>query len=178
VKRRWTILSFVLMLLAIAGWIRSRYAADEFRRTSTGRHERSFGVSHYNGVLFLHYFHREYTWMSGSNAYGALDEAGIMGLLRFRTLLGTRKAGWQFEQWHSDSLGTRTVLMVIGLPYWVLVALFGLAPAWWVLRLKHRLQARRRARRQAAGCCELCGYDLRASPQRCPECGVVPEAPA
>jgi len=37
---------------------------------------------------------------------------------------------------------------------------------WIVLRI-------RRGRVKKAGCCVVCGYDLRASPERCPECGTV-----
>ena len=45
----------------------------------------------------------------------------------------------------------------------------GLIPAIWHVR---RLHSRRRQ-----GCCLRCGYDLRATPNRCPECGTVPTTP-
>lgn len=55
-----------------------------------------------------------------------------------------------------------------GVPYWMIVAPTLVLPALWARRfMRRRSQSRR-------GFCALCGYDLRATPTRCPECGKTP----
>ena len=58
---------------------------------------------------------------------------------------------------------TRHRLIVV--PYWALTTLFAALPGCWLF---HRLLLRRRA----PGLCGKCGYDLRASTEKCPECGT------
>jgi hypothetical protein len=63
---------------------------------------------------------------------------------------------------HSD----REVVLIV--PDWFLVVAFGTLPSIWVASYI----ARRVKQRRASVTCAACGYDLRESPERCPECGT------
>ena len=58
-------------------------------------------------------------------------------------------------------------------PYWLVASL---AAAWPLIHFVRRWRAIRA--RDSGTICGVCGYDLRASPHRCPECGtVLPQPP-
>jgi hypothetical protein len=94
--------------------------------------------------------------------------------------LGGEIEPWQMERrWPRfrceyrtyDVVGGSSVVHELSVPTWSLATLLT-APAG--LRLFARCHTRRRIRRHL---CMTCGYDLRATPQRCPECGAVPQPP-
>ncbi len=72
---------------------------------------------------------------------------------------GPRRLG---THWHFFYRSGR----VLVLPLWIPTVLFGI---WPTIALVH---LRRRRRRRKLGLCLKCGYDLRASKDRCPECGT------
>jgi hypothetical protein len=57
---------------------------------------------------------------------------------------------------------------LLWVPHWFVLLISGSLS--WVL-VARLLRLRRKRLRARAGLCVECGYDLRASPQRCPECG-------
>jgi hypothetical protein len=84
---------------------------------------------------------------------------------------GTAVAG--FEADHRELVATTFAAFYdsVAAPYWFLIGLTALLPATAVFRM---LLNRRSRRRIAGKFCRHCGYDLRATPERCPECGTVP----
>lgn len=59
----------------------------------------------------------------------------------------------------------------LSVPYSLPVAICGIILFWPVVRLA--VNQRRQRARAASGFCPQCGYDLRASGRRCPECGTL-----
>jgi hypothetical protein len=82
---------------------------------------------------------------------------------------GYSRANGTFFRHETNPWGTDIVRRAM-VPVWFLAASFIPLPAFWTTR---RL---RTTKRSAEGLCLTCGYDLRATPDRCPECGTVPQA--
>ena len=93
-----------------------------------------------------------------------------------------RSVHWDLGGFAFDNSGClMDTSAVSGMPLYVYSGYRLVLPMWFILASAAALpgtrlglwirQARRRSPR---GLCRQCGYDLRATPTRCPECGAVP----
>ena len=78
---------------------------------------------------------------------------------------------WGFGYGWAKTVPIRAASYAFAVPHWLFALLFAVLPlVWGIKRWRSRVPP---------GHCKRCGYDLRASEERCPECGMpIPDREA
>jgi hypothetical protein len=165
-----TALSLVLCLATITLWVRSYRISDGWVYVNSSRTAAVFVLVAQPDTLDIAW--DRVPWsdfaMSWSGGVHVVDRSpsestDISRGLRIGYGLGFSVAGFGFGR--GD--GHDRLLRWFRLP----LSLTSVALALLPIRAVRRRRAARRARVRE---CARCGYDLRATPERCPECGAVP----
>jgi hypothetical protein len=175
--RRFTLLSAVSLLLCVAMvglWVRSHWVADGLAWASWAEADGKLiqgrlAIVSSNGYLLIN----KEKLLSPINAPSPWPNPGLS---YSHARPGWRATGSSF--WNRLGFGLPAYrLQTPGVDDWLCVV-----PQWAIavpliaLTLPLPLRLRRiriRQRRARRGQCANCGYDLRATPDRCPECGAV-----
>ena len=88
------------------------------------------------------------------------------------TLGQTNSLGFGYESVRRPSQAGTIYHCHLVVPLWFVLGIGSILPFGCIVR------KRLRRRRIRVGFCHVCGYDLRATPDRCPECGTIPGKPA
>jgi hypothetical protein len=165
-----TVFSLVLCVATMAGWARSYHARDAVY-WSWAKPRLQLGAATYRGGLFAGVLNqvgiKDALLPPGAGwaqrpAVSYNEANGVQG-----TLLNRFGFGLDYSQNGSYTMRE------LSCPYWFIMLLTAILPA-------ARLAGwRRRARRlrMHPELCRHCGYDCRATPERCPECGMAAVTP-
>jgi hypothetical protein len=174
-----TVISLLLCAGVVGLWVRSYWTTDFLIRSHASQQQRGDIAEEVSNRLVL--------------ASGRGTLMGEMHVITFPSILKSQKAPkWEWRHdangpvyfegtawdhvgllWHHEldvnaKMGVHEENRTIGTPHWLAALLLSLGP---LLRLKRRLRYRYLV---LSGRCLQCGYDLRATPDRCPECGTIP----
>jgi hypothetical protein len=168
-----TCLSLVLLSASTTLWIRSQSTLDDIEHYRPRRYtclESVEGRIYYNpwtAALPGPYWNESSTKLGG----------GDLARMRYAHIPFSRQLG-PFAYGHTTSGPNGTVEAagdVCMFPHWALLLLFTILPA---LSLRQILKGRRTRARLKNALCIQCGYDIRSTPSRCPECGLENASPA
>jgi hypothetical protein len=167
--------SLVLSLVLISLWVRSCFFNNgimwlgPYPRPDGPRFE-CFLLNSDRGEIRLLYQCAATTDVDGRSNWRKRGELGFS--LRTYPASDLPRTGfwyWLGFEWNSGPwVGFLEKQWSIGLPHWVPAIILLLPPVVATFRW------RKQRRRKQEGLCAVCGYDLRATPDRCPECGTVP----
>jgi hypothetical protein len=162
-----TALSLVLCVAVVALWVRSYYRFDQVEsywpnRRQVQGHPGTRGVeaSSFRGVIFLQLIGNSFNAGNQTRLpqwHSLPDPASVAAELSYVLPRGT-VPGFAVTQ--------EPMLVRVSVGHAWMLAAAALLPAAWLVST---FRIRRRCR---AGLCPSCGYDLRATPGRCPECGT------
>jgi hypothetical protein len=116
-------------------------------------------------------FMRAQSWHAWSSGYGLRVDIALPSSIQIprSSEMILNFCGFWYQQFDP---GPGRPWMVIVVPAWFIMLMTALLPGRW---LALYLGPWRRQRRRMIGACVRCGYDLRATPHRCPECGAIPD---
>jgi hypothetical protein len=188
-----TVLSLLLCVAAAGVWARSYSVSDRF----VGKYVLHDGLPEEDEETLIFaaahlylvewYVHHDSGLLSVGRHTWASTQTGMEDLTRVRPGLE-----WKQQQPGHDWRPRDTLLRRIGIDYsssgdfllgatgsrWFEVPLWLLAVAFAVLPAARGVSRLRRRRKHRIGLCPTCGYDLRATPDRCPECGTAAFGPS
>jgi hypothetical protein len=151
-----TAVSLVLCAATVALWVRSYFVADIVER---GTWERADELRLTRGAVVVAF------QTSGHPHPGLRHLRDAPG-----TVANTAAEMGDSPGWRLCGFEYSPDVNLIAFPIWPLAVATSLLP------LGRATRGRRTER--AADACPACGYDLRATPARCPECGAAPVPPA